>query len=59
MKSDQKAKGNRGCLTGWGVFTLGATIFLLAIPSLVGIKEEPPETVVKHLLFGGVKDCSF
>ena len=58
-KSDQKAKGNRGCLTGWGVFTLGATLFLLAIPSLVSIKEDPPETVVKHLLFGGVKECVF
>ena len=56
MKSDQKAKGNNGCLKGCGCLTLGFILFALAAPRYV--KDTCSNCAVRNGLVTGIKECA-
>tara|TARA_B100001250_G_C19426010_1_gene625367 strand:- start:130 stop:555 length:426 start_codon:yes stop_codon:yes gene_type:complete len=57
MKSDQKAKGNNGCLQGCGCLTLVFILLALASPRLVGVKDTCSNCAVRNGLVTVIKEC--
>ena len=56
MKSDQKTKGNNGCLKGCGCLTLGFILFALAAPRSRYVKDTCSNCAVRNGLVIGIKE---